>query len=60
MKYAACFALCALVSLIVTMLLGAAGVLTLYLLVFGFTLSCLYAFVACIAALIAVWTERDQ
>lgn len=58
MKYAACFALFALGSLVVTMLLGAAGALTLYTLVFGFTLSCLYAFVACVAALISIWSER--
>lgn len=58
MIYAAVFAAAAFFSIVLTILLGAVGALTLYSLVFLFTLSCGFAFVASIAALIALWKDR--
>lgn len=58
MIYAAIYAAAAFFSIVLTILLAAAGALTLYSLVFLFTLSCGFAFVASVAALIAIWKDR--
>jgi hypothetical protein len=58
MIYAAIFAAAALCSIVLTILVGAAGALTLFTLVFLFTLSCGFAFAASVAALISIWKER--